>query len=425
MAINITLSQLATLNNTSILGQSNTNFNTIELALPDALSRSGGQPNQMQSALDMNGNNIINLPPPSTANSPARLIDVVSNPNITIPNTGTSGHTVPFLDGNNTWSGSNAFTSSFTLAGTSFIDIGGSGIGSVLIEPGASTTTGFIVIKNPSGSTNFAIGNDSVITGATTINSSGVQLNLINNAGLGPSDPPIFYFGPSVIGTASSATGFTNINIDHPTSGGAIWFRNNGSVIGDIYNTASNLNLNVSAGISGTLQVNNTTVALWNSAGVSIGNNGGIGGLLAFQGSTSGTGQITVTATGGTLQLNSTNCIIDTSGNLTAESVNVLTGFACASPTILSGTSGSIGVVSTIINASGTFTATLPNPASPNTGRLLFIKSQTAQLINSSLANVVGLSGGAAATTIVGSATAGKWVIMQSDGTNWQIMAGN
>jgi len=115
MAINVTLAQLSTLNNTSILSQNNSNDAILQAALPDALSRSGQTPNQMLSNLDMNSNNIINLPPPVSVNSPARLIDVVSNPTIVVPTTGVSGHTVPFLDGNNTFSGINTFSGSTTL----------------------------------------------------------------------------------------------------------------------------------------------------------------------------------------------------------------------------------------------------------------------------------------------------------------------
>src|SRR5258708_6939655 len=65
----------------------------------------------MSSTLDMNNNQIINLPFPTTLNSPARLQDVTNAQNITIISalTGTSGHTVPFLDGTNTWSGIQTF----------------------------------------------------------------------------------------------------------------------------------------------------------------------------------------------------------------------------------------------------------------------------------------------------------------------------
>src|SRR5712664_471444 len=82
MAINVSLAQLTTLNNTSILGQINSNNAIIQTALTDAVSRSGQLPNNMQSPLDMNSNQIFNLPPPATGNSPARLNDVTST---TIP----------------------------------------------------------------------------------------------------------------------------------------------------------------------------------------------------------------------------------------------------------------------------------------------------------------------------------------------------
>lgn len=90
----------------------NNNFAAVQAAINNTLSRDGSSPNQMISALDMNSNQIFNLPAPSTTSSPARLIDVASNPTITIPGTGVSGHVVPFLDGNNTWSGTNVFAGS-------------------------------------------------------------------------------------------------------------------------------------------------------------------------------------------------------------------------------------------------------------------------------------------------------------------------
>jgi hypothetical protein len=110
-----------TLSNISDLTQSttaqttiNTNSSTVQTAFDNTLSRDGTSPNQMSAALDMNNNQIINLPAPSTTNSPARLIDVTSNPTIVIPGTGTSGHVVPFLDGNNTFSGAVTFTQPIT-----------------------------------------------------------------------------------------------------------------------------------------------------------------------------------------------------------------------------------------------------------------------------------------------------------------------
>ena len=43
------------------LSKINSNFEKIEAALLDAVSRSGSVPNQMNSDLDMNGNNILNI----------------------------------------------------------------------------------------------------------------------------------------------------------------------------------------------------------------------------------------------------------------------------------------------------------------------------------------------------------------------------
>jgi hypothetical protein len=139
MSINVNLQNLSTLNNTSILTQSNANFNTLQTALTDSLSLSGQSPNQMKSNLDMNSNQIINLPPPATINSPARLVDVVTNPTITIPVTGTSGATVPLLNGNNTWSGTNTF--SVPLAGSSIA---------------TNTVTGSNLVTNTVANTNLA-----------------------------------------------------------------------------------------------------------------------------------------------------------------------------------------------------------------------------------------------------------------------------
>src|SRR5258707_5714120 len=115
MAENITLNNVATFqNDTTAVNTINGNNTAIVNAFTDVLSRSGVSPNQMTSNLDMNSNQIINLAPPSTVNSPARLADVVTNPTITVPATGTSGATVPFLNGNNTWSGTNTYSAAST-----------------------------------------------------------------------------------------------------------------------------------------------------------------------------------------------------------------------------------------------------------------------------------------------------------------------
>ena len=76
-----------------------------------------------------------------------------------------------------------------------------------------------------------------------------------------------------------------------------------------------------------------------------------------------------------------------------------------------------------IANFAGTVTLTLPAAAS-FPGREISIRTITANTVVSASSNVVPLAGGAAGTAIL-SATAGKWVMLVSDGTNWQIQMGN
>jgi len=118
MAENVTLAPVTSFtNDSSAVATVNANSQLIESAFADCLSLTGGSPNQMQAVLDMNSFNIINLPSPATVNSPARLVDVVSNPTIQVPTVGTSGSTVPLLNGINTWSAVNTHTANDIFTG--------------------------------------------------------------------------------------------------------------------------------------------------------------------------------------------------------------------------------------------------------------------------------------------------------------------
>lgn len=73
----ITLNSVGSLiDNTTAETTVNSNFSTIQTAIDNTLSRDGTSPNQMQSNLDMNGLQIVNLPTPATNNSPLRLQDL-------------------------------------------------------------------------------------------------------------------------------------------------------------------------------------------------------------------------------------------------------------------------------------------------------------------------------------------------------------
>jgi hypothetical protein len=78
---------------------------------------------------------------------------------------------------------------------------------------------------------------------------------------------------------------------------------------------------------------------------------------------------------------------------------------------------------SVIFNRAAGVTATLP-AASTNTGKVLFVKTIAAGAVTSASSNVVPTTSATAGTAIL-AATAGKWAILQSDGTNWITMAAN
>lgn len=75
-----------------------------------------------------------------------------------------------------------------------------------------------------------------------------------------------------------------------------------------------------------------------------------------------------------------------------------------------------------ICNGGATITVTLPAAAS-FIGREIMMVNRQAFTVVSATANVVNLLGGAAATAIM-PATAGRWVSLVSDGTNWITMNG-
>lgn len=78
---------------------------------------------------------------------------------------------------------------------------------------------------------------------------------------------------------------------------------------------------------------------------------------------------------------------------------------------------------SLIFNGSGSLTLTLLS-ASAWSGKTLQVKTVANQTVLSASSNVVPLAGGSAGTAIL-SGAAGKWATLESDGTNWIIIAGN
>jgi hypothetical protein len=77
----------------------------------------------------------------------------------------------------------------------------------------------------------------------------------------------------------------------------------------------------------------------------------------------------------------------------------------------------------TVANSLYVPSSEMSTPSIP-AGKLLYIKTITNNAVNASAACVIPLAGGAAGTAIL-TATAGKWALLQYNGTNWQILQAN
>lgn len=78
---------------------------------------------------------------------------------------------------------------------------------------------------------------------------------------------------------------------------------------------------------------------------------------------------------------------------------------------------------SSLIFSTNNCTVTMPS-ASTYPGRILHVKNISAISVSSASSNIVPLATAGAGTSIL-SASSGKWAMLQSDGTNWVIMASN
>lgn len=85
--------------------------------------------------------------------------------------------------------------------------------------------------------------------------------------------------------------------------------------------------------------------------------------------------------------------------------------------------SAAIGDRALVFNGSGSITLTLLPPGTWP-GLEILVKTIAAQTVVSASANVISLDGSTTSTAIL-SATAGKWALLKSNGTNWEIMASN
>lgn len=488
-------------NDTTAVNIVNTNFNAIATIFNDVLSRSGNSPNQMLSTLDMNGSQIINLPSPGSINSPARLVDVASNPTITVPPTGTSGATVPFLNGTNIWSGLQTFTPSSSTGQALLTQSTGTGSTSVV----GFSYSSFNVNDNIASSSNATIDGLGVFMGlnGSAVNSArqGFQSTLQLLAPTSPTNPARFYVSAMLLAEALSNDGGTGGNEkgaifgSNPvvflgstathmaeatgeevntecTTGSSVLDKYGVKIVQEAGDTVAGsrndaaITLNNQAGAvnwgtliqvwdglnqfpltsSGTIfnikgspkptfangfNISNATITgnAFSSPGfnvtgagvLSLGAASGTTGTLNFLGSTSGTYTVSVNSIGNTLSFGNN---VSVAGQLVGlGGVISSTVYITQTPATFAGTSGTMTTAnpSARINSSGAFTMTLPS-ASANPGAWLYIINTVANAVTSASSNVVPANSTTAGTALI-SATAGRFVFLCSDGTNWNVMA--
>lgn len=204
---------------------------------------------------------------------------------------------------------------------------------------------------------------------------------------------------------------------------------------------------------SGTITGGNFTFTLGNTtAAINIGTSQSSGTIIL--GGTTSTGAITVGRSTGAQTLNFGT---GATTNGTTKTVNIGTAGVSGSITNInigssvSGATGTTNINSLDLNCNGfrastpvtvnaaTYTQTVSDyslivtttaptitllSAASYTGKVLYIKNITATAVTSASANVVPLGSATAGTAIL-AATAGKFAMLQSDGTNWIIMMAN
>ena len=113
------------------------------------------------------------------------------------------------------------------------------------------------------------------------------------------------------------------------------------------------------------------------------------------------------------------NIVNDASGN-----VAVGGSIAAKAPsTINAGTYSMLAAESSLIFTTTNCTLTLLSAASYS-GRILYVKNITANSVVSASSNVAPIGSATLGTAIL-AATAGKFAMLQSDGTNWIVMSAN
>lgn len=443
----ITLTSIGSLVD-STTAQTNINANNaiIQTAFDNTLSRDGTSPNTMGNTLDMNNNQIINLPAPNNNNSPLRLTDLpagavnpslvagtniviggvtistTSTPTFTTVNSATiptvvdtlvgrtttdelTNKTLTSSIGKGTWTASGTWTlPAYTLNGT--VSGGGNNLNNVVIGSTTPLAGTFTTLK----STTLGVGNNaSIYTASVSSNTTQGVVGVSATTGT-----VLQIAGKDTFPSTVEINGFGNQTLIAGT-------RADGTAASKAAIAAANepLYANFAYGWNGSIYNTCGGFIIWSAEAFSGVKNGSYLSLFTTPvGSTSIVETVRLQASGGV-------SIGDFATDLGANNLRVGGIISTSIPVTSTSVTRTISATegSSIFNAAGTCTATLPS-ATTNTGRWWYAKTQTAQLVNSATSNIVPLNGGAAGTAIL-AATIGKWAILQSDSSNWVIMAAN
>lgn len=244
-----------------------------------------------------------------------------------------------------------------------------------------------------------------VQTGASTDMKVGLLLASVNNDAVKGTS----YDGFLAFGTDSTTTAKWTYGITFGWPKGPWAFDTSSTLIGSVASTTSRV-ANYGVDFSGVT----FSTGAFKSTGFLVSPTGAT--TVASLASTAG-----ITATTGAFSGAVTATDVTASGTLAGAALSTSAPVTkTANYTVDSGATKDSAI---IFNGAGSLTITLPT-ASSFSGRILRIKTIAAQTVVSASSNVVPLVGGAAGTAIL-AATAGKWADLQSDGTNWIIMASN